>query len=159
MLRLLDDADVKDIMNFEKANVVRNGKDFFCDIEMNKVYLLNAPLLRKCMFDGTIMFVGDYDESGNLKKLCMFALPYQSTKSTVVKVFFCNKEAEFVRECMSVLCDFIEGTIYTKIRITTYGDINKQSLIPIYEACGMQEESHIMTNAGERYVYSRFIEE
>lgn len=159
MVRLLEDNDVKDIMEYEIRNVIRNGKEFFCDIEMNKMYLSNAPLLRRCMFDGNIMFAGEYDEDGNLLKMCMFAFPYQLTKSTVIKIFFCNKDSAFVKECIDVLSEFIEGTIYSKIRITTYGDNNKESLLPIYKACEMKEESCILTNAGVRYVYSKFIGE
>lgn len=157
MVRLLNDVDINDVINFEKTNIIRNGKEFYCDIEMNKIYLSDAPMLRKCMFDGTIMFVGEYNKEQKLEKLCMFALPYQSTKSTVVKIFFCNKDAIFVKNAIDVFCDFIEGSFYTKIRITTYGINNKNSILDIIEENELICESVVDTNLGQRYVYSKYI--
>ena len=157
MIRLLFDEDVNDVISFEKKNVIRNGKDFYCDIEMNKIYLSEAPLLRKVIFDGTVMFVGEYNDKSLLEKLCMFALPHQSTKSTVVKIFFCNKDANFVKKAIRAFCDFTEGSLYTKIRITTYGEKNVESIQRIIEENKMRCEAVVNTNLGQRFVYSKFI--
>ena len=157
MVRLLNDVDVNDVINFEKTNIIRDGKEFFCDIEMNKIYLSDAAMLRKCMFDGTIMFVGEYNQEKKIEKLCMFALPYQSTKSTVVKIFFSNKDSFFIKNAIAVFCDFIEGSFYAKIRMTTYGENKKNGILDIIEENEMVCESIVDTNLGKRYVYSKCI--
>lgn len=155
-ISILDESNTKEIINFEKRNIIREGENFYCDLEMNKMFLSDDTLLRKTMFDGTVMFAAER-EGNKISKICMFAIPNQTTKSAVIKVLMCNRDPVFLGESIAKLEEFIEGSIYTKIRMTTYGEKRLEKLHKLIENLDMSLESVIETNIGTRYVFSKTI--